>query len=180
MLKKIPAKFYKLYIKLLLRFSGQYSVADIYRKHFGVKIGKNVRFTGHPAWGSEPYLIEIGNNVTITQNVVFHTHDGGVALFRKEHPGFNVFGKIIIGNNVFVGSNTIFLPGVEIGDNVVIGAGSVVSKNIPSNTVAVGVPARPIKSLEEYKIAALKKATFVVEKNARKRKEIILNTLRNT
>jgi len=165
----------KLELKLLLRFSSQKKKTALYRKHFGVKIGKNVRFTGTPKWGSEPYLITIGDHVTITQDVVFHTHDGGVGLFRKEYPGINIFGRITIGNHVFIGSHTIILPGVSIGDNVVIGAGSVVSRDIPSNSVAVGVPAKVLKSIDEYKSSVLAKAVYVHETDPLKRKNEILS-----
>ena len=54
---------------------------------------------------------------------------------------------ITIGNDVWLGGNVTILPGVTIGDNVVIGAGSVVTKDIPSNCVAVGNPCKPIKKL---------------------------------
>lgn len=57
---------------------------------------------------------------------------------------------IVVGNNVYIGNNVIILPGVTIGNNVVIGAGAVVSKDIPDNSVAVGVPARVIKTADEY------------------------------
>ena len=174
MFKKID----KLIYQIRLRFSNSSQKAELFRKRFGVKIGKNVRFTGIPSWSTESYLIEIGSHVTITQNIVFHTHDGGVGLFRNEYPGMNVFGKIIIKDNVFIGSNTIIMPGVTIGNNVVIGAGSVVTKNIPSNSVAVGVPAKVIKSLEDYKQSALKKAIFVETKEPKKRKIEILSKLK--
>ncbi|MDO4893230.1 MAG: DapH/DapD/GlmU-related protein [Eubacteriales bacterium] len=62
----------------------------------------------------------------------------------------DLFGTIEIGNNVFIGMNTIVLPGVKIGNNVVIGAGSIVSKDIPNNSVACGIPARVIETLDEY------------------------------
>ena len=59
-------------------------------------------------------------------------------------------GIVEIGNNVFIGAGSIVLPGVTIGDNVVIGAGSIVSRNIPTNSVAVGNPAKVICTLDEY------------------------------
>ena len=120
-----------------------------------VKFGKNVRITGIPRWGSESYLIEIGNNVTITQNVVFHTHDGGVYVLREKHPGINIYGKIKIGSNVFIGSNVIILPGVTIEDNVVIGSGSVVTKNVSKNSIVAGVPAKQISTISDYEKKAL-------------------------
>lgn len=146
-----------------------------YRKYYHVKIGKNVRFlSGHQNFGSEPFLIEIGDNVIITDNVSFITHDGGVGIFRKEYPFMNVFGKIIIGNNVFIGSSTFILPGVKIGNNVVIGAGSIITRNIPDNFVAAGVPAKPVKKIEDYKRESLEKAVFIKELNRFKREKIIL------
>lgn len=143
-----------------------------------IKFGKNVRITGIPRWASESYLIEIGNNVTITQNVVFHTHDGGVHLFRKEHPGMNVFGKIRIGNNVFIGSNVIIMPNVTIGNNVVVGSGSIVTKDISDNLVVAGTPARPIKEIDQYYKACLEKCIFVPSGlNSKARKQFIIDNL---
>ena len=167
----------KKYLQIRISFSNSENRAKIYRKYFGVSIGKNVRFTGKPSWGTEPYLVEIGDDVTITQNVTFHTHDGGVGLFRKEYPGINIFGRIKIGSNVFIGSDTIFLPGVVVGNNVVIASGSVVSKNIPNNSVSAGVPARVIKSLKEYKEKALKNAVFIYQTDSAKRKMEILSKI---
>jgi acetyltransferase-like isoleucine patch superfamily enzyme len=165
----------KINYKSRLLFTNSADLGKVYRKYLGVKIGNNVRFTGHPIWGSEPYLIEIGDNVTITQNVSFSTHDGGVGIFRDKYPGINVFGRIRIGNNVFVGSNTIFLPGVTIGDNVVIGSGSLVSKDIPSNVVAIGRPAVPIKSIEDYEKQVLEKAVYIHSGFSSKRKDEIIS-----
>lgn len=177
MLIKLLLILRSLYIKVLYIFTDQYSRSNIYRKYYGIKIGENVRFTGHPAWGSEPYLIEIGNNVTITQDIIFLTHDGGTGLFRKEYAGINVYGRIKIGSNVFIGSRTIILPGVEVGDNVVIGAGSVITKNISSNSVVAGVPARTIKNIEEYKRDILDKAVFINATSFPARKKEILSKI---
>lgn len=71
-------------------------------------------------------------------------------------------GAIIIGNNVYIGRKTTILKNVTIGDNVIIGYGSLVTKNIPANSVAAGVPAKVICTIDEYyerrKIASLKEA----------------------
>lgn len=115
----------------------------------GVKIGENCRLI-HCTFSSEPYLIEMGNHVSATRTH-FETHDGGVWIFRDSHPEWDKIAPIKIGNNVYIGEGVIILPGVTIGNNVVIGARSLVSKDIPDNSVAVGIPARVIKSTEEYK-----------------------------
>jgi acetyltransferase-like isoleucine patch superfamily enzyme len=115
------------------------------------KIGERCRIYSR-LFGSEPYLIEIGNHVHIGENVQLITHDGGVWVLRDmlERQELDSFGKIVIKDNVFIGNNTIILPGVVIGENVVIGAGSVVTKDVPHNTVVGGVPAKTIKSIELY------------------------------
>lgn len=177
MLRKMLYYLTRLKIKVYTLLATQYSVSEVYKKYYDVKIGENCRFTGSPSWGSEPYLIEIGNNVTITQNVTFHTHDGGVGLFRKEYPGINIMGKIKIGNNVFVGSHTIFLPGVTIGNNVVIAAGSVISKDVPDNVIVGGVPAKIIKSIDEYKQKALENAIYIFETEPNKRKREVIKEI---
>lgn len=120
-------------------------------------MGERCRFLGTSAhtFGSEPYLITIGDHVTITGEVRFVTHDGGVWVFRDELPGIDVVAPITVGNNVFIGLRTVVMPGVTIGNNVVIAAGSVVTRDIPANVVAAGVPARVIRKLEEYRESAL-------------------------
>ncbi len=154
-------------IKKLLRKwriyrSDSYEVGKWFVHYFGIKIGKDVRFTGkNVSFGSEPFLIEIGDHVTITPGVKFQTHDGGVALFRDEFPGLNVYGRIKIGNHVFIGEDAMIMYGVTIGNNVVIGARSVVTKDIPDNSVVVGVPGKVIKTLDEYKKTSLLKAVQI-------------------
>lgn len=113
-------------------------------------VGNDVRLTGFPNFGSEPFLIEIGSHVTISANVAFVNHDGGVRVFRDTRPGIHVYDRIRVGSHVFIGMGTIILPGVTIGDRCVIGAGSVVTRDIPSGSVAAGVPCRVIKSISEY------------------------------
>ena len=66
------------------------------------------------------------------------------------HPLFDCFGKVVIGDYVYIGSNALIMPGVTIGNNVLVAAGSVVTKSIPSNSVVAGNPARIICTVDEY------------------------------
>lgn len=95
-------------------------------------------------------MITLGNNVHITDGVKYITHDGGTLIYRQYVPDLEITKPIKIGDYVYIGNNVIILPGVTIGNNVVIGAGAVVSKSIPDNSLAVGVPARVIKTADEY------------------------------
>lgn len=124
----------------------------LYARKIGVKIGSDCKIMGMQGgtFGSEPYLVQLGDNVEITYGVRFITHDGGVWVGRKEFPEIDIIAPIKVGNNVFIGTYTVILPGVTIGDNVVIGAGSVVTRDIPSDTVVAGVPAKPIKTTDQY------------------------------
>lgn len=109
-----------------------------------------VHIYGDIEWSTEPWLIRLGDNVHITDGVRFETHDGGTLLFRKDIPDLEITKPIVIGNDVYIGNNAMIMPGVTIGDRVVIGAGAIVTKDIPSNSVAVGVPAKVIKTADEY------------------------------
>lgn len=95
---------------------------------------------------SHCWLISIGDNVTLAPRVHILAHDAST----KSALGYTRIGLVDIGNNVFVGASTTVLPGVRIGDDVVIGAGSVVTKDIPSGSVAAGNPAKVICSYEEF------------------------------
>ncbi len=177
-MNKIFRALKRFYLKIRINLSDDEKLAAIYSDFYGVKFGTGTRFTSkNTKFGSEGYLIEIGDNVTITDGVVFETHDGGVGIFRKEYPGINIFGKIKIGNNVFIGNNVIIMPGVTVGNNVVIGVGSIVTKNVPDNVVIAGVPARVINNIEDYKEKVLKKAFYVTATDPNDRKKIILTEL---
>ena len=126
-----------------------------YLRHLGVRIGEGCDLlNGVKDFGSEPWLIELGQRVTLAHGVVLITHDGSSRLFRQSIPGSsrwgNRFGTIRIHDNSFVGVNTLILPDVQIGPNSIVGAGSVVSKDVPPQMVVAGVPARPICTLAEY------------------------------
>lgn len=121
----------------------------------GVKIGDgcNINDNARRVFSTEPYMVTIGNKVTIASEVRFITHDGAIGVLRvnDEYKNKDIISPIEIGNNVFIGIRTIIMPGVKIGDNVIIGAQSVVTKNIPDNSVAVGSPAKVIYSVDEFR-----------------------------
>lgn len=100
---------------------------------------------------TRPSLIEIGDNVNIKDNFAIMTHDFGTFVFRNLYHDFVASsGKVKIGNNIYFGRDVTILKGVTIGDNCIIGLESVVTKNIPSNSVACGSHCRVICSIEDY------------------------------
>ena len=114
-----------------------------YAKHLGVNVGERCRIYTS-SFGSEPFLISIGNDVTITSGVKLITHDGSTWLMRDEKGRRYKFQKIEIGDNVFIGVNSIIMPGVRIDNNVIVAAGSVVTKSVPSGSIVAGVPAKVV------------------------------------
>ena len=120
----------------------------------GVQLGEKVKLVTCPNFGSEPYLISIGNDTTVSFDVVFVTHDASTRVIRNlpdGHPETVIYGKIEIGQNCFIGCRTTILPNVKIGDNSIIGACSLVNRDIPANSIAAGNPCKVICSLDEYR-----------------------------
>jgi acetyltransferase-like isoleucine patch superfamily enzyme len=150
-----------------------YNIVDPigYARKIGVKVGEGCEFYT-VGFGTEPFLITIGDHVCIT-HTTFATHDGALFTLHNKIPEAEYFATITIGNNVFIGYGSIIMPGVTIGDNVVVGAGAVVTKDIPSNCVVGGVPARFIKTHEEYYNGLLGK-TLKTHKLSRKKKREFL------
>ena len=130
---------------LKYRLRGELSTERLVEQ--GMKVGQNFeRLNNVLIDDSHAWLIEIGDNVTLAPRVHILAHDASTKKFL----GYTKIGRVTIGNNVFVGAETVVLPGVTIGNNVVIGANSTVTHDIPDNTVAVGSPARVLCSLEAY------------------------------
>lgn len=142
-------------VKELLKRYKCYKNPISYYRSLGVIIGERCEIRGSVNFGSEPYLIKIGDHVRINTGVQLITHDGGAWVLREcadieNRENITLFNKIEIGNNVHIGSDTLIMPGVTIGDNCIIGCNAVVTKSIPANSIAVGVPARVIETIEEY------------------------------
>jgi len=146
-----------------------------YAKKVGVNLGKNVKFYAMKPnmFSTEPWLITIGDDCFITANCQFITHDGGTLILRKEVPDLEITEPIIIGNDVYIGLNTTILPGTRVGNRSIIGACSLVKGQFPDNSVIAGVPARYIKSVDEYLDQVKERSLHLGHLNA-KEKEIAL------
>lgn len=119
----------------------------------GVEIGESTHICARTCLidYTRPSLVSIGKNCFINEHFTLLTHDYVTKVFLHMGLGFiNSSGRVSIGNNVSFGQNVMVLKGVTIGDNCFIGAGSIVTKDIPSNSIAVGSPCKVIMSLEEY------------------------------
>lgn len=113
-----------------------------YLRRKGVEIGEKCEIYKTASFGSEPYLVKIGNHVRVNSGVVFVTHDGGYWVLRDEKAGFGAefkdadkFGRIVIKDNVHIGTNAIIMPGVTIGENSVIACGAVVTHDVSPNSI---------------------------------------------
>jgi acetyltransferase-like isoleucine patch superfamily enzyme len=126
-----------------------------YARYKGVKVGDNCRVYT-TSFGSEPWMISIGNKVTVTSGVVLLTHDGSTWLMNDEKGRRYLYRRVEIGNNVFIGVNSIIMPGVKIDDNVIVAAGSVVTKSVPSGVIIGGNPAKIIGNYDQYRKEVIK------------------------
>lgn len=154
MIKKLRSKINNYIGKRLYKFQNTSSEYIDWMRERGAKIGENVTIFDPKNTlldVTRPYMIEIGDNVQITRGVIILTHGYEWAVIK------NLYGeilgsceKVIIKNNVFIGMNTIILKGVTIGENVIIGAGSVVTRDLEPNSVYSGNPAKFIMTLDEY------------------------------
>ncbi|MEM7571981.1 MAG: acyltransferase [Bacteroidota bacterium] len=131
-----------------------------YARYLGVKVGEGCRLY-ITEFTSEPFLIEIGDRVTITGHVKLLTHNGSTWLIRDEQGRRFDYQPVKIGNDVFIGTRSIIMPGVEIGDRVIVAAGAVVTKSVPSGCIVGGNPAKIIGDFESYREKV--KATFPSE-----------------
>ena len=144
----------------IIKFPVNYIYARLfpvrYARKLGVRVNGDVKIYGSSyfMFSAEPYLVTLGNNVFISIDASFVCHDGSTLPFRKNIPDLELAGEIVVGDNVFVGMKALILPGVTIGNNCIVGANSVVTKDVPDNCVVAGNPAKVIKSIEDFILKA--------------------------
>lgn len=151
-------------MKLNTSYHSKEEIVEIFRELTGTEVDSS--FTCFP-----PFYTDFGKNITIGKNVFFNTgcsfqDRGGIRIGDGSLIGMNVTiatlnhglsietrngtypSPVVIGENVWIGSSATILPGVTIGDNAVVAAGAVVTKDVPKNTVVAGVPAKVIKKID--------------------------------
>lgn len=136
-------------------FTFPYQITVFLHRLRGVKIAKKGHISRYVIIDdTEPSMVTIGKGVAVTQGVMILTHQRDLSAYR---PGMYAMdcpfkaGKVVIEDGAHIGIGAIIMPGVTIGKGAVIGAGAVVTKDIPEYTLAVGVPAKVIKSYKEDK-----------------------------
>jgi len=130
------------------RLYSERTIARFFRSQ-GATVGANTRLLIRNL-GSEPYLVTIDDEALISSDVLLLTHDGGTWVYRDTRPEVNKFGRIHICKRAFIGARSIIMPGVTVGERAIVGAGSVVTRDVLPRTVVAGVPARMICTVEEY------------------------------
>lgn len=134
--------------KFLYRKGNKEPLHKLYRKK-GAKIGNNCNLCTHLPL-NEIYLIEIGDNTVLSYGINFVTHDASYgAVINKKY--IDLYGKIIIGKNCFVGAGSTLMYGIELGDNTIVAAGSVVTKSFKEGNIVIGGnPAKVICTTEDF------------------------------
>ena len=136
-------KKYLFYV--LHRLRGEVTTEELIDR--GLVVGKNFKRLNQVIIDdSHTWLIEIGDDVTLAPRVHIVAHDASTKTFL----GYTKIGRVTIGDRVFIGAESVILPGVTIGNDVIIGANSTVTHDIPDGMVAVGSPARILCTTEEY------------------------------
>jgi acetyltransferase-like isoleucine patch superfamily enzyme len=147
-------------------FIGQlvYLDARVYMKYYnrllrwnGFKINGTPRFIAKSAKFDDFEMITLGDRLVVSSNVIFLTHDYSyttalIAIDEIPSSDIGLLGAIEIGSNVFIGMNSILLPGTTIGSNVIIGAGSVVRGNVGDNVIVSGNPAQIVADISQHAI----------------------------
>lgn len=150
---KLHLTFLKIRLKLFPRFAGKYDFNKIL-KAAGIEVGEHTIFYDPNSMSIDrqrPWMLHIGDYCKITKGTVILTHDYSRSVLRRAYGEIvGEAGQTFIGDNVFIGMNSVILMGAHIGNNVIVGAGSIVSGRIPDNCVIGGNPARIIRTLDEH------------------------------
>ena len=167
MIKRIFKRFKKF---LTLKIHG----INYYLRKQGATVGDNCYLYSDLST-TETYLISIGDNTTVSNDVQFITHDNSVC--KVIEGATDVFGKITVGRNVFIGAHSILMPGVTIPDNTIIAAGSVVVKSPQESGLIIGGnPARTIGNINDYKERMRDYAINIEGLSAKEKKKLICSS----
>lgn len=143
-------------IKKLLyreRYNSQ-TYIDYLRKK-GVHIGEHTVFFSprtNVVDDNRPYLLKIGSRCKIAAGVTILAHDYSISVLRPVYHFItdDSTRQTVIGDNCFLGINSVIMGGVKIGNNVIVGTGAIVTKDVPDNSVVAGIPARVISTLDDF------------------------------
>jgi acetyltransferase-like isoleucine patch superfamily enzyme len=124
-------------------------------RHVGVNLKGEPRFIAKSAKFDDFHRITLGDRLVVSLNVYFLTHDYSfttalIAIDEKPQTDIGIYKNIVVGDNVFIGMNSLILPGTTIGNNVIVGAGSVVRGNVPDYSIITGNPAHVAGDIREY------------------------------
>ncbi len=140
------------FLTIIIPFTFPAQLTTFLHKLRGVKVGKGSKIARTVQIDdSNPNLVEIGNNVWVTSGVMILCHQRDLKFYEVGKPVMDcplTTKKVIIKDGAHIGIGAIIMPGVIIGKGAVIGAGSVVTKDIPDYSVAVGIPAKVIKTFK--------------------------------
>lgn len=138
---------YKLFGAILGKTNGPFIIESPFHCDYGynIEVGENFYMNVNCVILDEA-KVTFGDNVFIAPNCAFYTA-GHPLDIEQRNRGLEYAKPITVGNNVWIGGNVVVVPGVTIGDNCVIGAGSVVTKDIPANSLAVGNPCKVIRTI---------------------------------
>lgn len=176
-IKKIFLVIERMIIRKLIYFNNNLYMKkySIYLKKIGINIQGTPRFINNDVYfdGNDYSKITLGDNITISREVMLLTHDYSLTTGTYSLPDtiktemdeieYYTSKPIVIGKDCFIGARASILPGTVIGDNVIVGACSVVKGNIPNNSIIVGNPARVIGVTDKWTKNMLERNTFLKE-----------------